>query len=358
VRQRQGGRHLLTPMGCPNQAPHRHQRQRHVVRPPLPGAPLRRGHADLALASLTVRCNAGARLDPPCPFPPRWLLAGDLGPTGRRAGIMLARPRVLRGGIARGAGLPPAVVRPGPTGDHQPRRGAGALALPPRLPPALAQLDGHWSLRAVAHRQAGPGPWSARLAPIGSRWPGGRWAAVHGRRRRATGRVGRAAWWGKGPPARNARRARVAQPRVATARSIACHPPGRPLLPPCSAPRPARRVPRGIPPLLGPMAGRTPSRGSSPVLGEGQAAVAQGLVVVPAVAPAHAPLAGVAVAPGPTPRALAPHRGGPTRGAAARLEGAEAIGLAPALGHVAPQRRAQWVSGRNRAKTYGKGQAM
>src|SRR5215475_6149973 len=63
LRKRQGWRPLLPPMGFTDQEPHRHQRQRHVVMPPLPSAYLIFIHADLAFASFEAGFNAGARLD-------------------------------------------------------------------------------------------------------------------------------------------------------------------------------------------------------------------------------------------------------------------------------------------------------
>src|SRR6266487_3475620 len=88
------------------------------------------------------------------------------------AHVMVAMPSVLIGGIARGAGLQGAVIREGPTGDHQPLLGSDALALDPRLHPALDHRDGHWPFLAVSHRQMGPGRRIKPLAPIGYRLPG------------------------------------------------------------------------------------------------------------------------------------------------------------------------------------------
>jgi hypothetical protein len=89
LRQRQRRCHLLTPMGFTDQELHRHQRQRHVVMPPLPGADLILVHADLAFASFEARFNTGARLDDPRQFPKRRLLARHLAPIRWREVIEL-----------------------------------------------------------------------------------------------------------------------------------------------------------------------------------------------------------------------------------------------------------------------------
>src|SRR5438876_508634 len=97
-------------MGFTDQEPHRHQRQRHVVMPPLPGADLILVHADLAFASFEARFNAGARFDDPCQFPKRRFLERPLRLTGRCEVILVAMLGVLIGGIPRGAGLQGTVV--------------------------------------------------------------------------------------------------------------------------------------------------------------------------------------------------------------------------------------------------------
>src|SRR5437868_5975461 len=137
LRQRQGWRPLLTPMGCTDQEPHRHQRQRHVVMPPLPGAYLILIHADLTFASFEACFNAGARLDHPPQFPKRRLLEGHLAPISRREVVMIAVAGVLLSGIPRGAGLQRPVVRERTPSDHQPLLGSQAFALDPRLYPAF-----------------------------------------------------------------------------------------------------------------------------------------------------------------------------------------------------------------------------
>ena len=100
---------------------------------------------------------------------------------------MVAIPGVLIGGIARGAGLQRAVVREGPTGDHQPLLGSGAFAFDPRLHPALDHLDGHRPFLAVSHRQTYPGRRIERLAPMRLPIARGLSAAVHALHTRATG---------------------------------------------------------------------------------------------------------------------------------------------------------------------------
>ncbi len=70
-------------MGFTNQEPHRHQRQRHVVMPALPGANLVLIHAHFALASFKARFNAGARLDDPRQLRQRRLFQLSLGHTRR-----------------------------------------------------------------------------------------------------------------------------------------------------------------------------------------------------------------------------------------------------------------------------------
>src|SRR5438128_6656434 len=116
-------------MGFTDQEPHRHQRQRHVVMPPLPGADLILVHADLAFASFEARFNAGARLDDPRQFPKRRLLERHLAPIRWREVILVAMPGVLIGGIPRGAGLQGTVVRERTPGDHYPLFGSWAFTL-------------------------------------------------------------------------------------------------------------------------------------------------------------------------------------------------------------------------------------
>src|SRR5687767_2410460 len=70
--------------------------------------------------------------------------------------ILITKPGVLIGGIARGAGLQHAVVRQEPAGHHQPFLGSYALALDPCLYPTLDHLDVDWTFLAVSHRQVHP----------------------------------------------------------------------------------------------------------------------------------------------------------------------------------------------------------
>src|SRR5215813_13942928 len=99
LRQRQGRRQLLTSVGLPNQEPYRHQRQRHVMMPALPGTHLILVHAHLALAPLEAGFNTGASLDHTRQFPKRRLLERHLAPSHRREVVMVAITGVLIGGI-------------------------------------------------------------------------------------------------------------------------------------------------------------------------------------------------------------------------------------------------------------------
>src|SRR6266849_1081569 len=117
LRQRQGGRQLLTPVGFTEQEPHRNQRQRHVVMPALPGAHLVLIHPDLALAPFETRFNAQAGFDHPHQFRQRRRLELDFRHTRRREVIAIAVPAVLLRGIRRGLSLQDAVVRKETTGD-------------------------------------------------------------------------------------------------------------------------------------------------------------------------------------------------------------------------------------------------
>src|SRR5262249_55420890 len=165
LRQRQGGRPLLTPVGFLDQEPHGNQRQRHVMMPAVPGAHLVLVHAYLALAAFETRLNACARLDDARQFPKRRLRECHSPSIARREVILIAVAGVVIGGIARGTSLQWALVRQRTTGDHQPLCGSGAFALHPRLHPTLDHLDGYRTLLTVSDRQSPPGSRSERRAP-------------------------------------------------------------------------------------------------------------------------------------------------------------------------------------------------
>src|SRR4029450_11989237 len=99
---------------------------------------------------------------------------------------MIAVALILIGGIPRGTGLQCAVIRQGPTGDHQPLRGSGPFALDPRLHPAPDKLD--------LHRPFSP----SRTVKCVHAWPGSAWRQsvtdCHG----AFGRRPRPAYAGNG----------------------------------------------------------------------------------------------------------------------------------------------------------------
>src|SRR5215467_9161425 len=59
------------------------------------------------------------------------------------AHILIAVAGILIGSIPRGTGLPRAVLRQGPSSDHQPLLGSRAFAFDPCLHPAPEQLDLH-----------------------------------------------------------------------------------------------------------------------------------------------------------------------------------------------------------------------
>src|SRR5215813_13347011 len=101
--------------------------------PTVPGPHLILIHARLTLASLEARLDASARLDDPRQFFQRWLFDLHTGHRRRIYVILVAMLGVLIGGIARGMGLPRAVVRKRAPFDHQPLLGAQAFAFEPCL---------------------------------------------------------------------------------------------------------------------------------------------------------------------------------------------------------------------------------
>src|SRR5262245_54629818 len=112
----------------------------------MPTSPLPR----LKLASMQAPAlitRASAASDGSCSSPPD---------TRRTQVVMIAIVLILIGGIPRGTGLQCAVIRQGPTGDHQPLCGSGPFARDPRLHPAPDQLDGHRPFLAVSYRQVRP----------------------------------------------------------------------------------------------------------------------------------------------------------------------------------------------------------
>src|SRR5918993_5061151 len=92
---------LLTSVGLANQEPHRHQGQRHVVMPALPGTNLILVHSHLALASFEARLNASARLDHSCQFPKRRFMECHPTSIARREVVMIAVAGVIVAGVAR-----------------------------------------------------------------------------------------------------------------------------------------------------------------------------------------------------------------------------------------------------------------
>src|SRR5262245_13745923 len=239
---------------------------------------------------------------------------------------------VVRRGLPRGPRFHRALVRPRTTGNAQRGGGAGAVALPPRVPPACAHLAGPRPLRPSAPRAAPPGSGSERLAPRRARWPRRLGTTAASLSRRASRRPGSPGGLA-GPPAPRAllpRTPRLAPPRGAAPLSLPGAPAVGPRRPPGSAPLQPWRLARWGPHRWGPMAGGASWRVPGPRPRPGHPAGEPGRRMSRALAQEAPPWAVVDVAPRPTPWACAPDRRGAALGATTRSEGDKALGLAHA----------------------------
>src|SRR5262249_8041870 len=104
-------------------------------------------------------------------------------------------------------------------------------------------------------------------------------AAVRAPDRQVMGPPGRAPWWYRGPPRHSVRLASAMPDETACGDPTHRPPSVRHLPAPPVEPLQASSVPLVLPPLRRGVARRTPLRISCPVLGQGQAAVEQGMVV-------------------------------------------------------------------------------
>ncbi|HSX82416.1 MAG TPA: hypothetical protein VLQ80_28120 [Candidatus Saccharimonadia bacterium] len=177
-RQSQSRGERLTPVGLPNQEPHRQQRQHHGMMPALPGAHLVRVHPHLALAAFATRFHAGPRLDDPRSLGQRRLFPRQRGPSRRREIVMVALARSLIGGSPRGARLQRPGIHQGPAAGDEPCRRSAPLALAPRLHPALDHRHCHWPLLPVADCHGRPRIATEGFPPCGHRGPRGRGTAA------------------------------------------------------------------------------------------------------------------------------------------------------------------------------------
>src|SRR5215831_1338564 len=313
-----------------------------MMMPALPGAHLVLVHAHFAFASFEARFNARARLDHPPQFPKRRFLKCHLGPIGRREIIVVAG--VLIGGIPRGVGFQRPVVRQGPPGDHQPLVGARPFAFKPRLYPAFDYLNGHRAFLTVSHRQGRPRRRIEALAPLRHRLPRGFRApstpVIRGQRRLEVAQRGRAGDPQHIPLATLAQF--VPKPGVATQFIIAGDPAVGYQLPPRVEHLHALFLSCVIAHLRWHMALLASSLVPYPFLGQGQAKVEQGMLMVTDVAHEDADLAVVDLSPVATPLALDPHRVYAAFGATAGIESDDAIEDAQSIDHLTNQHLDQW----------------
>src|SRR4029450_5078934 len=261
------------------------------------------------------------------------------GHTRRTQGVMIAVALILIGGIPRGTGLQCVVIRQGPTGDHQPRRGSGPFALDPRLHPAPDQLDLHRPFLAVSYRQGRPRLARECLAPICHRLPRGFRApstpCIRGQRGLKI-----AHRRGARPPQDiplSPLAALVAKLRVATPFIIAGDPAVWHLIPPRVEHLQTLFLSRLIAYLQRHVACLASLLVPCPVCAQGQAEVEQGMVVLTDVAHEHADLAVIDFAAVAAPLPFDAHRMRAAFGETAGIESEDAIRFAQSIGHLTNQ---------------------